>query len=126
MLVNLKGTLATLGAVWAGSAEELTLVEGLCTGYKTALDTRDAAWQSARNLRVARNVAKEAFLAGYLEISFKVKALYPKDKKMQDLFFDEVENEVEKDLGDEPEAASPAAGGTPPTGAPPAGTTTPA
>ena len=123
VLDNLLGALQALVPTWAGAAQEVTTVQGLRQSYKGALDAREAAWQSARNLRVARNVARQAFVAGYVEISFKVKALYPQDRKMQDLFFDEVENEVEKDLGEEGDAA-----GTPPDGGasaatpPPAGT----
>jgi hypothetical protein len=104
VLVNLVGTLKALGATWPGAAQEITILEGLSKSYKDALDGRDSAWQSARDRRIARNLARQAFVTAYVEISFSVKALYPQDKKMQDLFFDEVENEVEKDLGEEPEA----------------------
>jgi hypothetical protein len=103
VLVNLSGTLTAMVATWPAAAQEITLIEGLAKSYKAALDYRDSAWQRARNLRVARNLARQAFITGYLEISFSVKALYPQEKKMQDLFFDEVEDEVEKDLGEEPE-----------------------
>jgi len=103
VLIDLVGTLNALAATWPPAAQESASFEGLAKDYKAALDYRDSAWQSARNLRVARNLAKQAFITGYLEISFSVKALYPQDKKMQDLFFDEVENEAEKDLGEEPE-----------------------
>lgn len=102
VLTDLAGTLNVLAATWADAAKEATLVDGLGKTYQTALDYREGAWQNARSLRIARNLAKLAFIAGYLEISFGVKALYPQDKKMQDLFFDEVDNEVEKDLGEEP------------------------
>lgn len=123
VLVDLLGKLNALAPTWAGAAQEITTFEGLRQSYKDALTARDAAWQTARNLRVARNLAKEAFIAGYLETSFKVKALYPQDRKMQDLFFDEVENEVEKDLGDDADAAgAPPAGGSQPAGTPPADT----
>ena len=122
VLVNLVGTLNALGATWPAAAQESATIDGLAKSYNAALDSRDSAWQSARNLRIARNLAKQAFITGYLEISFGVKALYPQDKKMQDLFFDEVENEAEKDLGEEPEpeaapatpgAAMPDGGGVP-------------
>ncbi|MEO5728240.1 MAG: hypothetical protein ABI134_13255 [Byssovorax sp.] len=111
-LNDLVGRLNALAPTWPAAAQESATIDGLAKSYKAALDSRDNAWQSARNLRIARNLAKQAFITGYLEISFGVKALYPQDKKMQDLFFDEVENEVEKDLGEEPEPeAAPAAPG---------------
>jgi hypothetical protein len=114
VLINLHGALQSLVPTWAGAAQEATVVDGLRESYLSALDARESAWQSARSSRVARNLAKEAFIKAYLEVSFSVKALYPQDGKMQDLFFDEVENEVEKELGDEP--APPAGGAEPPDG----------
>jgi hypothetical protein len=123
VLVDLIGTLTALAATWPGAAQEIAVLEGLAKSYKAALDDRDSAWQSARNLRIARNLAKQAFLTGYLEISFSVKALYAQDKKMPDLFFDDVSNEVEKDIGEEPPVeAAPAV----PAAPAPAGTPTPA
>lgn len=122
VLVNLGGTLKALGATWPAAAQETTTIDGLAKTYKAALDARDGAWQTARDRRIARNLAKQAFITAYVEISFSVKALYPQDKKMQDLFFDDVDNEVEKDLGEEPEpqaapaspsAAAPVEGSTP-------------
>ncbi len=121
VLINLVGTLNALAATWAPAAQESASFEAMAKGYKAALDYRDNAWQSARNLRITRNLAKQAFITGYLEISFSVKALYPQDRKMHDFFFDEVENEVEKDLGEEPELPpAPAAPGA----AAPAGSAT--
>jgi len=114
VLIDLIGTLKALAATWAPAAQESASFEVLAKDYEAALKYRESAWQSARNLRVARNLAKQAFITGYLEISFSVKALYPQDKKMQDLFFDEVQNEVEKDLGEEPELPPAAADGAKP------------
>ena len=119
VLINLIGTLKAMVATWPAAAQEIPVLDGLAQSYKAALDYRDKAWQSARDLRIARNLAKQAFLTGYVEISFSVKALYPQDKKMQDLFFDDVENVVEKDIGAEPAPA-------PEPAAPAAGTPTPA
>lgn len=114
VLVNLMGTLDALAATWPPASQESASFGSVAKGYKAALVTREGAWQSARNLRIARNLAKQAFITAYLEISFSVKALYPQDKKMQDVFFDEVEDEVEKDLGDEPEPPAAPGGGVKP------------
>jgi hypothetical protein len=127
VLVNLMGTLKAMAATWAPAAQEITVLDGLAKSYKAALDSRDAAWQNARDLRIARNLAKQAFITGYVEISFSVKALYPQDKKMQDLFFDDVDNEVEKDIGAEPAPApEPAPAATTPAAPADTGTPTPA
>jgi hypothetical protein len=122
VLVNLMGTLKAMAATWPAATQEITVLDGLAKSYKAALLYRDNAWQSARDLRIARNLAKQAFITGYVEISFSVKALYPHDKKMQDLFFDDVENVVEKDIGAEPEPepapAATTAAAPPDTGTP--------
>lgn len=111
VLNELFDVLGNLVPTWAGAAQEAATVDGLRQSYKAALDSREAAWQNARKLRGARNLTKQAFIKGYVEISFAVKELYPQDRKMQDLFFDDVDNEVEKDLGED---APPPDGGTPP------------
>lgn len=113
VLKDLHGVLTNLLPTWSGAAQEVTLVADLCKRYKEALDAREAAWQNARNLRKARNLVKQAFLKGYLEISHEVKALYPLDKKMQDLFFDVVDNDAEKDLGEDPAPPDGGPSGTP-------------
>lgn len=109
VLINLTGTLKALVATWPAAAQEIAVIEGLAKSYKAALAGREGAWQEARNRRIARNLAKQSFITGYVGISFSVKALYVQDKKMQELFFDEVDNEVEKDLGDEPAPEAPPA-----------------
>lgn len=113
VLVDLAGALATLVSTWPGAAQEGLTVNGLRETYQTAIDGRTAAWKNARNLRLARNIAKQAFITGYLEISFGVKSLYPTDKAMQDLFFDDVTNEVEKDLGGDDTGTEPPGGEAP-------------
>jgi hypothetical protein len=123
VLVKLTGTLKAMAGTWPGAAQEMPVLQDLAKSYQAALEYRDTAWQSARHLRIARDLAKQAFLTAYLEISFGVKALFPQDKKMQDLFFDDVENVIEKDIGAEPAVdAAPAA----PAADPPAGTPKPA
>jgi hypothetical protein len=61
-----------------------------------------AADRAAKKLRVARNVAKDQFVTAYVHITLEVKQLFPRDPRMQDLFFDDVEKDQ-----NEPEAEAP-------------------
>ncbi|HVK65276.1 MAG TPA: hypothetical protein VM694_12420, partial [Polyangium sp.] len=58
--------------------------------YDNALTARRNAGQHARDMRAARNAAKDKFLHKYVEIMSRVEAEFPKDRATQDLFFDEV------------------------------------
>lgn len=113
-LSDLEGRLKAASALWADADKELTTISALKADYKLALEGRDAAWQKARDLRVARNVARDKFITDYVHITLAVKQLFPKDTRMQDLFFDEVERDQ-----NEPEAEETPAGG--PTGPGPSG-----
>ncbi|APR87967.1 hypothetical protein A7982_13316 [Minicystis rosea] len=107
ILIDIEGILHALSANWPAAAQEEAVVKGLRVNYEAALKSRTDAWQNARNLRAARNLAKLAFVKGYTEISLGVKALFLDDKKVVDLLFDDVESDVEKDLGDEEEPDAP-------------------
>ena len=78
--------------------------------YEAALSARREALQNASNERTARDLAKEDFLSVYAEIASRVKAEFPRDRKMQDLFFDEVAAAGQETTGDEPSAETPPAG----------------
>ena len=86
--------------------------------YEDALNARRDSLQNASNARTARDLTKEDFLSVYAEIGARVKAEYPRDRKMQDLFFDEVSAAGQDTPADEPSAGTPAGGegGADPTG----------
>ncbi|APR87304.1 hypothetical protein A7982_12653 [Minicystis rosea] len=107
VLIDIEGTLRALAATWPAAAQEEAVVKGLRTSYEVALKSRADAWQNARNLRAARNLAKLAFVKGYTEVSLGVKALFLDDKNIIELLFDEVESDIEKDLGEEEEPENP-------------------
>ena len=109
VLIDIEGILHALGATWPAAAQEEAVVKGLRTSYEAALKSRADAWQNARNLRAARNLAKLAFVKGYNEISLGVKALFLDDKRVVEILFDEVESDLEKDLGDEEQPEDPPA-----------------
>jgi hypothetical protein len=112
VLVDMENTLDGLVEKWPEATQEKATVLGLRESYQAAIATRDAAWGNARKARTARRMAKQAFVEKYVEISYGVKALFPNDKRMHEIFFDEIASDVEKDLGaeEEPEGDPPAGG----------------
>lgn len=105
VLEDLKGRIEAATPLWADAPKELGTVQKIQTDYSTAITTRTTAWNTAKKLRVARNVAKDQFVTAYVHITLEVKQLFPRDPRMQDLFFDEVEKDQ-----NEPEAEAGAAG----------------
>lgn len=98
------------------AADEKQKLVMLRTQYETALTARKAGMETASNLRAARNLAKEDYLDVYNEAASRVRAAFPRDRRMQELFFDKVRadsevEEVEEDVEDpaEPPAAQPPA-----------------
>ncbi len=115
-MANLSGRLAAIAGKWPEAAAEAQAITLLRHDYKTAVDGRSHAGQIATNLRAVRDVAREAFLTVYDEITSRVAAEFPRDTVMQDLFFDDVRAQSAAAQADEPAAAPTAdAGATPPT-----------
>lgn len=75
---------------WGGALAKRAEITSLRKDYETALEQRKAAGQKASNARAARDAAKEDFLDVYAEITARVKAEFPRDRRMQDIFFDSV------------------------------------
>ncbi len=105
---DLEGRYDAVIALWPEAAAEKQKLVTLRTSYEEALESRRAAKQRASDLRAARNLAKEDFLTVYAEIAARVRAEFPRDRKMQDLFFDDVSADVD-DAGEDTsdEAAQP-------------------
>jgi hypothetical protein len=87
---DLEGRLAAAEAFWTEATSEKADIEKHRVSYQAALDSRQAAGQKARDLRAARDAAKEKFLTTYAEVVSRIGAEFPRDKAMQELFFDEV------------------------------------
>jgi len=98
---DLEGRLAAAESVWTESTGEKSDIEKHRVSYQAALDTRQAAGQKARDLRAARDAAKEQFLTTYAEVMSRVEAEFPRDKVMQELFFDEVRTKSALEAADE-------------------------
>ncbi|MDC3985014.1 hypothetical protein [Polyangium jinanense] len=89
-MVDLEGRLAAAQALWPDASAEKEAIAQHREHYDNALIARKNAGQHARNMRAARNAAKDKFIHKYVEIMSRVEAEFPKDRATQDLFFDEV------------------------------------
>ena len=104
---DLEGRYDVLMATWPDAALEKSKIVAARKIYEDALNARRDSLQNASNARTARDLTKEDFLSVYAEIGSRVKAEYPRDRKMQDLFFDDVSAPVGQDTpADEPTAVT--------------------
>lgn len=87
---DLEGRLEALSGTWDAAAAELASIKKLRSQYEAALKQRREAGQNASNKKAARDAAKEDYLDVYAQIAARVKAEYPRDRTMQDIFFDTV------------------------------------
>jgi hypothetical protein len=107
---DLEGRYDVLIATWPDGALEKSKIVAARKIYEDGLNARRDTLQNASNARTARDLTKEDFLTVYAEIGARVKAEYPRDRKMQDLFFDDVSAPAGQDTpADEPSAVAPTA-----------------
>lgn len=111
-MVDLEGRLAPLAKLWPASQTEMAAIAEQRADYDAAVKGREAAGQTARKLKAARDVARDAFVTEYTEIIHRVEAEFPRDKAMQDLFFDDVRTasttaEADGNVDPSPEPAPP-------------------
>jgi hypothetical protein len=113
----LEGRLEAAIALWPAAAAEKAKIAAERTNYETALTERRTAMEAAADLRAKRDAAKEDFLDVYAATANRVKAEFPRDRPMQDLFFDKVTEAVVADDDDDTDEAAPGGGEQP--GVPP-------
>ncbi|MEP7125517.1 MAG: hypothetical protein ABJE95_31580 [Byssovorax sp.] len=115
---DLEGWYDVVLAIWPDAAVEKSKVVAARKVDEDALNARRDALQNASNARTARDLTKEDFLSVYAEIGARVKAEYPRERKMQDLFFDDVSSAGQDTPADEPSAVTSTAAteGVDPTG----------
>lgn len=77
-------------SIWPEAGDELTRLQSSRERYETALAARNQAQQDVRDARDARNATRERFIDLYVEITNRVKAEFPRNRVLQDLFFDQV------------------------------------
>jgi hypothetical protein len=83
----LEARLAAAHDIWPEAVNELEDIARHRMRYATAVEARDAGVQRVKDLRQARDAAKERFLHLYAEIVSLVGAEFPLDRVTQELFF---------------------------------------
>jgi hypothetical protein len=99
----LEGRLEAAMSSWPGAAAEKAKITGERTKYEAALAARKTAMEKAADLRAKRDAAKEDFLDVYAASAARVKAEFPRNRPMQELFFDRVYDAVVADDTEEPD-----------------------
>lgn len=97
--------------------EAMTQLAGLIvrrTSYETAVDARTEAERGLTRARAARDAAKTRFLDIYAEVATRIQSEFPRNRRMQDLFFDTLRTrtragveEPDETLPGEPDAGEP-------------------
>ena len=87
---TIETRIANARSIWPDAEQELTRLQGSRERYEVALAARNQARQDLRDARTNRNAAREHFIDLYAEISSLVKAEFPRNRVLQDLFFDRV------------------------------------
>lgn len=86
----LEGRLEAMGSQWEGAASEKAKLASERQRLEAAIALRRSAEQSAEDMRARRDAAKQQFLDAYAQVTAGVKAAFPRNRPMQDLFFDEI------------------------------------
>jgi len=119
---KLEGRLEAAAGIWPGALAEKVKVMDERVKYEAALAARKTAMEQSADKRSLRDAAKEDFLDVYASASARVKGEFPRNRAMQDLFFDKVnEAGAVEDGGDAADDDDVAPAADPPAGAPPAG-----
>lgn len=103
-LIALEGRILAAASRWTDAAATHARIVEARTRYETALANRTAALNLASSKRALRDGSKEDFLDTYAKVTSAIKALFPRDKALQDVFFEDVrraggESEGEDDAG---------------------------
>lgn len=114
-MIALEGDLTAALPMWADAADARAEVAQHRAAYKAAVDARTTARNAARAQRALRDAEKQRFLATYEEIAGLITAQFPRDRDMQELFFDKIRGrsaeqvaDSDEDLPEEEEATAPA------------------
>jgi hypothetical protein len=83
----LEGRYVEVEGIFPTAADERKKVEAARTEYEAALVGRNKGMEESAQARAGRNLAKEEYLDVFAEVAARIKAAFPRDKRMQDLFF---------------------------------------
>jgi hypothetical protein len=87
-LRKLELRLTALTGRWEAAAAQLALVVRAREAYEAALSAREEGYSAVGLARAQRDLAKEDFLDAFAEFSGRVKTRFPRDREMQQMFFD--------------------------------------
>ena len=88
-LIALEGRIEAAPPRWSDAEVQLGRVRSARIAYESALRERTTAMSHAASRRALRDTAKETFLDIYASSTAAIRALFPRDKALQDLFFEE-------------------------------------
>lgn len=89
-LIALEGRILAVAGRWSEATATHARIVEVRTRYETALANRDAAFSLAARKRAMRDGTKESFLDTFASVANRIKALFPRDKTLQDIFFEDV------------------------------------
>ncbi|MBI2377258.1 MAG: hypothetical protein HYV07_24875 [Deltaproteobacteria bacterium] len=95
---------------WSGAPAEKAKIVALRTEYENALEARRAGRHACSDLRAVRDGVKEDFLNVFAQVAARVKAEYPRDRKLLDFFFDDLESGPEEAAESEEDVPTPVTG----------------
>jgi len=110
----LEGRMDAATSLWPAAPAEKAKITAERAAYETALNERKTGMHTSADLRAKRDAAKEDFLDVYASTAARVKAEFPRDRAMQDLFFDRVTDAVVADDEDATDEAAPGNPDVPP------------
>ena len=82
-----EGRLDTVGSRWEGATAEKAKLVSERQRCEAALVARRSATEAVEDMRARREAAKEQFLDVYAQVAAGVKAEFPRNRQMQELFF---------------------------------------
>lgn len=104
----LEGRIIAAAPQWTEATAWQARIAGVRGLYEAALKSRTDAMSAAANARALRNAAKEDFVTLYAKAAGAIKMLFPRERAVQDIFFDEVRSSGGEDA--EPDDVEPVAG----------------
>ena len=103
----LEGRITAAAAHWPDAPAWQGRIASVRALYETALKSRTDALSAAADARALRNAVKEDFVTLYAKTAGSIKMLFPRERAVQDIFFDEVRSSGGEDA--EPDDVEPVA-----------------
>lgn len=107
---DLEARLDAARDIWPQAEAEKAAIEAQRIRYQEALAARQDSERNINDLRLARDAAKERFLDIYTQVANLVQAEFPRDRVIQNLFFDVVRPRAASRSGGSSQGAEPATG----------------